>query len=41
MALVRYGVEPDTTAVAAGLQDRPWSMLEVAERMDDCCRLAA
>ena len=36
----RYG-EPTTPAMAAGLEQRVWSMLEVAERMDGSYRIAA
>ena len=36
----RYG-RPTTPAMAAGLEDRVWSMLDVAERMDLNYRIAA
>ena len=36
----RYG-QRTTPAMAAGLEDRVWTMLDVTERMDDACQIAA
>ena len=36
----RYG-KPTSPAMAAGLEDRIWTMRDVAERMDDEHRIAA
>ena len=33
-ALTREYSRPTTPAMAAGLEERPWTMLEVVERMD-------